>query len=102
MAERTTSNMILWFFLGCLLVSTFMLGWLIWPFISVIVLGGVMRGVFAPLYRIMQASGKIRPSIASLIVCCLIFFILSERPFYKRQYHVFIVVVAVAVKLKRG
>ena len=76
MAERTTSNMILWFFLGCLLVSTFMLGWLIWPFISVIVLGAVMTGVFAPLYRIMQASGKIRPSIASLIVCCLIFFIL--------------------------
>jgi len=76
MAERTTSDLILWFFLGCLLVSTVMLGWLIWPFISIIVLGAVITGIFSPFYRYMQTSGKIRPSLASLAVCCLIFFIL--------------------------
>ena len=76
MAEKSTSNLILWFFLGCLLASTIMLGWLIWPFISVIVLGAVITGIFAPLYTFIRNSGKLRPSIASLIVCCLIFIIL--------------------------
>jgi len=76
MAERTTSNLILWFFLGCLLVSTVMLGWLIWPFISIIVLGAVITGIFSPLYRFIQTGGKMRASLASLVVCGLIFFIL--------------------------
>jgi predicted PurR-regulated permease PerM len=76
MAERTTSNLILWFFLGCLLVSTIMLGWLMWPFMSIVVLGAVITGIFSPLYRIMRASGRIRPAIASVVVCGLIFCIL--------------------------
>jgi predicted PurR-regulated permease PerM len=76
MADRTTSDLILWFFLGCLLVSTIMLGWLIWPFISILVLGAVITGIFTPLYRFLIASGKVRSSLASLVVCCLIFFIL--------------------------
>ena len=33
-------------------------------------------GIFAPLYKFLQDSGKLRPSLASLIVCCLIFVIL--------------------------
>ena len=76
MAERTTSDLILWFFLGCLLASTIMLGWLIWPFISIIVLGAVITGIFSPFYAFLQASGRIRPSLASLVVCGLIIFIL--------------------------
>ncbi|MBW2296913.1 MAG: AI-2E family transporter [Deltaproteobacteria bacterium] len=76
MAEKTTGNLILWFFLGCLLVSTLMLGWLFWPFVSIIVLGAVITGIFSPIYTFMQRSGKIRASLASLIVCGLIFFIL--------------------------
>jgi len=76
MAEKTTGNLILWFFLGCLLVSTLMLGWLFWPFVSIIVLGAVITGIFSPIYTFMQRSGKIRASLASLVVCGLIFFIL--------------------------
>ena len=53
MAEKATSDLILWFFLACLLVSTIMLGWLIWPFISIIVLGAVITGIFAPLYKFL-------------------------------------------------
>jgi predicted PurR-regulated permease PerM len=48
----------------------------IWPFISIIVLGAVITGIFAPLHRFIQASGKMRASLASLVVCGLIFFIL--------------------------
>jgi len=76
MAERTDSDLILWFFLGCLLVSIILLGWLFWPFISIIVLGAVITGVFAPVYRFIKKSGKIRASLASLIVCFLILIIL--------------------------
>ena len=76
MAEKATSDLILWFFLGCLLASTIMLGWLIWPFISIIVLGAVISGIFTPLYKFLLNSSKLRPMLASLIVCCLIFVIL--------------------------
>jgi predicted PurR-regulated permease PerM len=76
MAERMTNNLIFWFFLGCLLISIIALGWLFWPFVSIIVIGAVITGIFAPLYQIITQSEKVRPSLASLIVCSLIFLIL--------------------------
>ncbi|MCG6911026.1 MAG: AI-2E family transporter [Deltaproteobacteria bacterium] len=76
MAEKTTGDLILWFFLGCLLISTFMLGRLFWPFLSIFVIGAVVAGVFYPLYKWMLHSGRVRPWIASLVVCLLIFVIL--------------------------
>jgi predicted PurR-regulated permease PerM len=66
--------MILWFFLAFFLASIFMLGWLIWPFISIIVLAVVVTGVFNPVYGYL--SRKINSTLASLITCLLIFCIL--------------------------
>ena len=66
--------MILWFFLGLFIVSTFLLGWLIWPFISIIILASVVTGIFNPFYNL--AKRKFKPSVASLITCVVIFFIL--------------------------
>ncbi|OIN97372.1 MAG: AI-2E family transporter [Deltaproteobacteria bacterium CG1_02_45_11] len=74
MGDRSSRDMILWFFLALFIGSIFMLAWLIWPFISVIILASVVTGVFNPVYRFIQ--GKMSPPYASLITCILIFFIL--------------------------
>jgi predicted PurR-regulated permease PerM len=76
MEDRTSQNMILWFFLACFLISISLMGWLLSPFLSIIVLGAVVAGAFYPLYRLLVAHEKIIPGVASLITCLLIFFIL--------------------------
>jgi predicted PurR-regulated permease PerM len=67
-------DIILWFFLALFLVSCFLLGWLLWPFISVIVLAIVVTGVFNPVYRILHR--KLNATLSSLITCIIIFFVL--------------------------
>lgn len=66
--------MILWFFLALFLVSLFVLGRLIWPFISIVALAAVASGVFSPFYRLLARF--LKPSLASFLTCVLIFFIL--------------------------
>ena len=56
MENRTSSKAIIWFFLALFLVSFYLLGKLLWPFISVLVLGAVMTGVFSPLYRLLTGA----------------------------------------------
>ena len=68
--------MILLFFLACFLISIFLLGWLLWPFLSIIVIAAVVSGVFSPLYRLIMHRKKVRPTIASFLTCCVIFCLL--------------------------
>lgn len=74
MEDKFTSNIILWFFLALFVASCFLMGWLFWPFISVMVLAAVVTGVFNPIYILLVK--KTRPAVASLITCMLIFIIL--------------------------
>jgi len=76
MQDRTSQNLILWFFLTCFIISISLMGWLLSPFFSIIVLGAVATVVFYPLYRPLAAHAKISPGMASLLTCLLIFFIL--------------------------
>lgn len=76
MGDFVSRNPILWFFLACFLLSIILMGWLLIPFISIIVLGAVVGGVFYPVYRKINGHPKIKPSIASLTTCILIFFVL--------------------------
>ena len=76
MAAKASSYRILWFFLACFLVSIVVLGWLLWPFISIIILAAVLTGIFVPLYRFLNTKGRVRPTLASLVTCALIFCIL--------------------------
>jgi hypothetical protein len=46
MQDKTSGNIILWFFLALFFVSAFLLGRLFWPFISVIILGAVVTNIF--------------------------------------------------------
>jgi predicted PurR-regulated permease PerM len=74
MGEKSQHDIILWVFLIYFIISIFFLGWLFWPFVSTIILAAVVTGVFSPVYDYF--SRKIRPSLASLVTCILIFFII--------------------------
>lgn len=74
MDDRTPRDMILWVFLIYFILSILFLGWLLWPFVSTIILAAVVTGVFNPIYCYFKR--KIRASLASLVTCILIFFII--------------------------
>ena len=76
MGERTPQNLILWFFLALFFVSIFMLGRLLWPFGSIIILAAVVTGVFSPVYNFVRINAKMKPTLASLVTCAIIFVIL--------------------------
>ena len=76
MQDRINSDLIFWFFLGLFLISFFMIGWLLLPFLSTIVLAAVTTGVFNPVYRFMTKKFRISQAFSALITCVLIFFIL--------------------------
>lgn len=74
MEGKPTPNIILWFFLALFIASCILMGWLFLPFMSVIVLAAVVTGVFSPIYSFL--TGKVKPPVASLLTCILIFVIL--------------------------
>ena len=74
MAESSQRDIIFWFFLAVFLVSCFLLGWLLWPFLSVIILATVITGIFNPVYQFLNQ--KLKPTPASLITCLIIFLVL--------------------------
>jgi len=74
--DLTPKNMILWFFLAFFLISIYLMGWLLSPFFSIIVLGAVVAGVCYPIYRWLASHTKIKPWFASLATCFVIFCIL--------------------------
>ncbi|MCP4746302.1 MAG: AI-2E family transporter [Desulfobacteraceae bacterium] len=76
MGDVNSKNPILWFFLACFLGSIILMGWLIKPFLPILVLAGVVSGMFYRVYTIIHTPSKIGPSVASLVTCLLIFCIL--------------------------
>ena len=74
MSDSSPQDIILWFFLALFLVSCFALGWLLWPFVSVIILAAVTTGIFNPVYRYFNR--KMKPVPASLVTCLIIFLVL--------------------------
>lgn len=74
MEDKSSRDLILWFFLVLFLISILMLGWLLWPFISIIILAFVVTGVFNSIYVALTA--KLKPQPASLLTCVLIFILL--------------------------
>jgi predicted PurR-regulated permease PerM len=74
--DLTPKNMILWFFLAFFLLSIYLMGWLLSPFYAIIVLGAVVAGVTYPIYRWLASLKNIKPGVASLVTCFVIFCIL--------------------------
>ena len=76
MREKYSQNLIFWFFLALFIFSIYMIGWLLLPFLSIIVLAYVVAGIFNPVYRLITVKDSINPPFASFLTCFLIFFIL--------------------------
>jgi predicted PurR-regulated permease PerM len=74
MEDNPSRKIILWFFLGLFMISTILLGWLIRPFLPIIVLALVVTGLFNPINR--RLRNIVSDSIASIITCTIIFFVL--------------------------
>jgi len=60
-----------WFFLSLFMVSLVVLGWLLWPFASVLIMAAVLTSVFNPVFQVIRK--KTGPDIASLITCLAVF-----------------------------
>jgi len=71
MKDEASKSIIVWFFIILFSLSIFLIGWLIWPFVSVIIIGIVVTGIFKPLYDILDK--KLNASIASAITCFVAF-----------------------------
>ena len=76
MAQKTFNDAILWFFLAIFLGSLFLLGKLLWPFVSIIVVGTVVTGIFTPIYNLLRTSERISNPLASALTCLLVFVVL--------------------------
>jgi len=76
MREKYSQDLIFWFFLALFVFSIYMIGWLLLPFLSIIVLAYVVAGIFNPVYRLITVKDSINPPFASFLTCFLIFFIL--------------------------
>lgn len=74
MLEKGSRNIIFWVFTIYFIISILMLGWLFRPFVSIIILGATVTGLFNPLYGLL--NDKMRPTLASLLTCVVIFFAL--------------------------
>ena len=74
MNHQTSPNLILWFFLAVFILSCVLMGWLLWPFVSVIILAIVVTAVFTPVYKLLNR--RMKPAVASVLTCILIFFVL--------------------------
>ncbi len=74
MSDRNSHNLILWVFLIYFVLSIFMLGWLLWPFVSTIVIAATVTGVFNPVYSFL--SKKLSPVVSSLLTCLVVFTVL--------------------------
>lgn len=70
MSSKPPSPMVLLYFLGLLLLATFLLGRLLWPFVAILILSYLLTTIFAPVYAFFNK--KFSPQFASLATCALI------------------------------
>ena len=75
MRDVNSRNIIFWFFLTLFILSIAMFTWLIWPFISIIILASVITGIFSPVFNLINVKDKINPPFASFLTCSIIFFV---------------------------
>jgi len=71
--EQSSTQMIFRYFLIIFLITIFLVGRLLWPYLSILVLAFVLTGIFHPVYRFFVK--KITPVLASLLTCTIIFLV---------------------------
>lgn len=73
MPEQSSTQMIFKYFLIIFLITIFLVGRLLWPYLSILVLAFVLTGIFYPVYGFF--ARKMRPVLSSLITCTIIFLV---------------------------
>ena len=71
--EQSSTQMIFKYFLIIFLITIFLVGRLLWPYLSILVLAFVLTGIFYPVYGFF--ARKMRPVLSSLITCTIIFLV---------------------------
>jgi len=70
MLEHKPSPMVLKYFIILFVLSILLMGRLLWPFLSIMVLSFLLAGIFQPVYNLL--TRKFSPAFASLVTCFLI------------------------------
>ncbi len=71
--QKAPSPMRIWYFLLIFLISIIFLGYILWPFWSILVLSFLLTNIFRPVYKLL--GRKISESLASIFTCLLIILI---------------------------
>lgn len=70
MPKQPPSPMVLFYFLTLLLLATLLMGWLLWPFLSIIILSYLLASIFEPVYVFLNKN--LSANLSSLVTCVLI------------------------------
>ena len=70
--KKSFSPLVFRYFLLLFLVSFLLLGRILWPFFSILILSFLLSGLFQPVYRFLHTRLKFSDQFSSLITCLLI------------------------------
>lgn len=70
MKKQQPSPIVLLYFLSLMLLATVLMGWLLWPFVSSIILSYLLATIFDPIYLYLKQRMSAR--FSSLVTCALI------------------------------
>ena len=70
MQKQQPSPLVLFYFLSLLLLATVLMGWLLWPFVSIIILSYLLATIFDPIYLYLKK--RMSAQFSSLVTCVLI------------------------------
>ncbi|MFA7382627.1 MAG: AI-2E family transporter [Desulfurivibrionaceae bacterium] len=70
MQEKPPSPMVLRYFLILFLASILLVGWMFWPFLSILILSYLLTSVFLPTYKLLNR--KLPDYLASFLTCVLV------------------------------
>ena len=71
--ESQSSSSIFRYFLAIFLITIFLVGKVLWPFLSILILAFVLTGIFYPVYSFF--CKKIPATFASILTCTVIFLV---------------------------
>jgi predicted PurR-regulated permease PerM len=70
--KKPFSPLVFRYFLLLFLVSFLLLGKLLWPFFSILILSFLLSGLFQPVFRLLHKKLRFSEQFSSLVTCFLI------------------------------
>lgn len=70
--RKPFSPLVFRYFLLLFLVSFLLLGQILWPFFSILILSFLLAGLFQPVFKTLHEKLKFSKQFSSLVTCCLI------------------------------